>query len=629
MARVTVAVNVRDMTRGDLARLRRSLNGMTESVNRFTSRNTQGNLEAMRRQFAGINGTLEQMRGRIPTDEFNRMERSVTRVRNALDTTIGPVTADRLGVIRQGLRELNDEMSRSRAGGGGGTVTRRVRVQVDNDTDGGLRLATRSIARWASGPLRGLTGLISGTLRDGIGQGLVGAFRSPTFGAVLVAAIVAALSVVGAALAGILVLAIGGAFAGLGGYIAAQSKTVTDAFSKELEKLKPLFRDAAEPMIPVLVRASRIMGEIGREFAPHLKEALEKAAPHIDSFISRTKEGLRRMGENGWDSLQQAFRIFLDAFGPHWEEFLAEFGSSLGALARTVSEHSEEMAMALRGVLGVINLLIDTINFFANAWVLAVAVAQHSFLGLMVITQFVAEQILAFFATLLEGAEKAFSWVPGLGGKLAQARAEFGTFQDTVNEKLASITDAARVWGAEMDLANKKRKLEVDIDSWMNQINTAKEEMESVPPERKAELRAKIDDLTSKVNAAKSQLNSIQPNYYVRIHAYKTGDWALGLGGPQARGGVTGNWGRAATGGARSNMTLVGEQGPELVDLAPGSHVRSNADTRRMLAQTGGQQGATTLILKSDGSRMSDVLLELLRDAIHDAGGDPVKVLGG
>jgi hypothetical protein len=50
-------------------------------------------------------------------------------------------------------------------------------------------------------------------------------------------------------------------------------------------------------------------------------------------------------------------------------------------------------------------------------------------------------------------------------------------------------------------------------------------------------------------------------------------------------GGVVGH---AAEGGPRGNRVLVGEQGPEIVDLAPGSMVHSNADSQRMMAGGGG-----------------------------------------
>jgi hypothetical protein len=49
----------------------------------------------------------------------------------------------------------------------------------------------------------------------------------------------------------------------------------------------------------------------------------------------------------------------------------------------------------------------------------------------------------------------------------------------------------------------------------------------------------------------------------------------------KAAGGIAG----AASGGVRSNLTWVGEHGPELLDLAPGSRVWSNPDSKRMAGQ--------------------------------------------
>ncbi|AEY90753.1 phage minor tail protein [Streptomyces hygroscopicus subsp. jinggangensis 5008] len=54
----------------------------------------------------------------------------------------------------------------------------------------------------------------------------------------------------------------------------------------------------------------------------------------------------------------------------------------------------------------------------------------------------------------------------------------------------------------------------------------------------------------------------------------------FGKGGKKAAGGIVG---AAASGGLRSGLTLVGEQGPELADLPMGSRVWSNPDTRRKL----------------------------------------------
>lgn len=55
--------------------------------------------------------------------------------------------------------------------------------------------------------------------------------------------------------------------------------------------------------------------------------------------------------------------------------------------------------------------------------------------------------------------------------------------------------------------------------------------------------------------------------------------------------------------------------------------VRPAKVTRNYSRGGGGGGGGNTLILRGDGSRLSRLLLELIREAIRDKGGDPVKVL--
>jgi hypothetical protein len=54
---------------------------------------------------------------------------------------------------------------------------------------------------------------------------------------------------------------------------------------------------------------------------------------------------------------------------------------------------------------------------------------------------FVVGQFLGFVQNILDGAAKAFGWVPELGGKLKTAATEFGKFRDAVNTKLDGIND--------------------------------------------------------------------------------------------------------------------------------------------------------------------------------------------
>lgn len=92
-----------------------------------------------------------------------------------------------------------------------------------------------------------------------------------------------------------------------------------------------------------------------------------------------------------------------------------------------------------------------------------------------------------------------------------------------------------------------------------------------------------------------------------------------------AHGGITG----AAGGGPRSNTTLVGEYGPELVDLAPGSRVRSNADSRRIAAGSGSGGMAPFVIQLNVGpTTLGEIIVDPLRKAVHSRGGNVQAVLG-
>ncbi|MER6065087.1 phage tail tape measure protein [Streptomyces sp. NPDC001792] len=110
--------------------------------------------------------------------------------------------------------------------------------------------------------------------------------------------------------------------------------------------------------------------------------------------------------------------------------------------------------------------------------------------------------------------------------------------------------------------------------------------------------------------------------------------------GHKATGGIVG---MAASGGLRSSLTWVGEQGPELLDLPAGSRVWSNPDSRRMWAQaqtpwssmlttqrhasaghaSAGQQEVKVVleIRAGDSGQYTDFLVRELRRVVRTRGG--------
>lgn len=231
--------------------------------------------------------------------------------------------------------------------------------------------------------------------------------------------------------------------------------------------------------------------------------------------------------------------------------------------------------------------------------------------------------VLETLGTLTQGAADAFGWIPGIGSKLKDANASFQEFK---NGFLSGLTEAE---GKTSEFANsvvprlQENKLKLDISSYTAQIETAKQKLATVPPEKKSQLEANIADLQNKVGLAKQQLASIQDkSVTVTTRFLSIGEvYDPSTQSPfgvnrRAHGGIVG----AAGGGPRSNLTLVGEQGPELVRLPFGSSVKTNGDSQRMMA-AGGPQQAVTINLYVQGSIRSDRdLIEIIRNEFLNGG---------
>lgn len=671
--RVNVNVTVRDLTRGQLSRLRHNFRSLGQDLDRAVGNRSRQNFARLGQSVNQARRDLTAMRGSIPDREFFRLDRAIRQAQRGMQRGFGRQTdasfariAANLRQVDEGFRRLDEsgqirirvdlsalrradarlaawqrqQMAAVRAGqnailradrrlmAGLNDRDRRVRVRVDPDVDGNR--FTRILRRTLTSPFRTLGGLLGGTLSDGLGQGIIGGFKAagPAMQAALAIAIAGVLSFLGAGIAAALVLAIGGAFTVLGGFLVFQAEDVKKKWTETLSDLKTKFQEAAEPMIPVVEHARKLLVKAADDFAPHFKQALAGAAPHVTEFMDQIDEGFRRLGEKAAGPLEDAFNTLLNALGPMLKDTLSGMGDSLAALARTVQDHSTEIAIAFNGIIGLITTLIDIINFLASTWVTMLHSAGAAVGHLIGMVAFLLEAVIIAFDGILAAAETAFSWVPGVGEKVRAARQAFGYLREEVVGDMERMSQKFTDMGKNLDRANRKRKLEVDITSLTSKLKQARADLQKTNDKKaRAKVFANINDLKKKIAAARRELNSLNGKTavtHVVTHYSRTGSGLSELA--QAHGGVVGrSVGRAATGGIRSNMTLVGEHGPELVNLPPGSGVRSNPDTRRMMGQGG--VGTPTLILQSSGRRVDDLLLEIFREAITQRGGDPVRVL--
>lgn len=153
----------------------------------------------------------------------------------------------------------------------------------------------------------------------------------------------------------------------------------------------------------------------------------------------------------------------------------------------------------------------------------------------------------------------------------------------------------------------------------------AKSVLDRLPGDYRSNIIA-YDHASAIAAAVQTKLQQIHDKY-VSINVGVKGPGA-GFWSGMAHGGVEGA-GHAAEGGPRSNMTLVGEQGPELVNLAPGSFVRPAGQTRSMVQDAAATRGGPVVLeLRSSGSAVDDFLVEMVSKAVRDRGGNVQAVLG-
>lgn len=641
-----------------------------------------------------------------------------------------------------------------------------VLVTVRDATREGLRRVRSSINTLN----RGILQTLSATFSDGIGQALALGFQKAMSNPYVAAAVVALVAVLaiqlGAALGGALTLAFGGAFIALGIMAVKNSKRVKEAFSRELKGVKKLFQEAAEPLIPVLEEAAKVMGRVAKAFAPEFKKAMTAAAPFLHDFLGRMEKGIGEFGKRAFKPMMDAFNDLISAID--WVGFFEDLGDAFGNLGRSVSQNRAQMGRLFDMILGLIPKAVNLLAFFVRAWgyieepVMALwELLKQSlvpvFAALGVVLKMVADIFIAIspmirmFTEVLKIAWDTLSglardlgsvfspmwhgfldglhdgweilsvdlipifkdfytilgdtvrrvidvFLPGLDDMQTKGRNAGQTIKEWIIDKLSALGEWLRehrddirdwmqtasdkvvefarwiketaipaliefgkwIWEKRWVLALLLTGIQFIINAigwaqvlwgWVQRAWDIFLEISGINliirsirlfsdlwgwvrrNWRTVLSFAGLGTISNAIKLVRTLWDWVNRNWFrsvtlsVSIPGYSTlkSAWNM-ITSAFAHGGIRG----AATGGLRGGMTLVGEHGPEIINLAPGSHVRSNSDTRRLLGGAGGTApGGGTFLFKSSGRRVDDLLLEILREAIHQRGGDPVQVLGG
>jgi hypothetical protein len=269
-------------------------------------------------------------------------------------------------------------------------------------------------------------------------------------------------------------------------------------------KFQQAFADFGDKIAPYAMQAVAIYQEMaeklshvfdGSEIPAEVTDALKKVA---QDYLPALREGLSYIVDKVEEN-----RATFEKLG----HILAEY--VIPALGFLLVNGVGVAAMAIGG-------LIDTLTIMIS-------------MGTRV-RDFVIGIMLTFvnmFDTIVTGAAKSFSWIPGIGPKLEAAAKEVHAFVEKVNSELKNIRDE---------------------------------------------------------------------DVYVRTHF--VGGQGQSRGGEFRTGGIKG----AATGGIRDGLTMVGEEGRELVRLPQGAMVYPHANTTQMQAMANAGGGGVKVDVHFSGS---------------------------
>lgn len=111
---------------------------------------------------------------------------------------------------------------------------------------------------------------------------------------------------------------------------------------------------------------------------------------------------------------------------------------------------------------------------------------------------------------LIDGAAKAFGWVPGIGDKLKGAARGFDSFRDSAIGAFGKADRAAQNLAKGSLPKLEKARLKLNIEDWQAQIKTAKSQLTKVPSARNTYLKGHIKDLQFKIDVAKQSLSKLK-----------------------------------------------------------------------------------------------------------------------
>jgi hypothetical protein len=372
-------------------------------------------------------------------------------------------------------------------------------------------------------------------------------------------------------LSGLLGQGLPGMFKGLETGIGGSAKFL-DGFFEMLNKLLPAIGkfsgEVARSMGPLFGELFKTSGEVGKNALDGLGSAIKALTP-VFKDLGFGLKAARDLMQIIAPTIKDVSSAILGSFLPSFSR-VDEARGPLQRLSDAITQNKGTIQEVAR-VLG--NVFIDMSG-----------TAIEYLPKILGIFKVVSGGMVVALGGVLHASAMAFGWIPGVGDKLKAADREFGHFKDSYIGGLSAAEQKAKDFAAGALPKLERGKLQLDINSWTSQLDTAKAKLKTLPPEKQAKVKGDIRDLERKIASAKAALAAMDgKSATTYIKTVRTVYSPPGHNGP---GGIPMH--AKGTPSAAPGWAWVGEQGPELVRFRGGERVYDHRTSTRMTSGSGG-----------------------------------------
>lgn len=208
--------------------------------------------------------------------------------------------------------------------------------------------------------------------------------------------------------------------------------TATGHLTRLLKPLAQIFTDIAAVAAPRLSSITETFANLIDKAAEWIRKMRESGK--MGEWLDRSIDGFTELRGIAADLIGTIGAVY-DAADDGGQTFLEGLHEQTTALKEWAKSAAGEQA--IRGLSDLGKVILTLGGAVAQAFIGIVYVVQAIYRAFNSFLSFVLDVL----SGILAAAAKAFSWIPGIGPKLAQASKEFDAYRDRVNKALAGIKD--------------------------------------------------------------------------------------------------------------------------------------------------------------------------------------------